>query len=228
MASLFFVFSVLLITATTNAISPNPVSLENPIPESHFNTILDAILSAGNFRNWANLLAELNPSTIPFSATIFVPDDAAFLAASSSTAGLTFIDPLLFPYHIIPHRFSFSELVVFPTGARLPTLLASNTLLITNNSAVNFTVNNAKIVQPDLYLNGAVSVHGVGGVLEYTRFGTDDMTTEVDVSETTQTRDNGVPPAVVDQLSGGLRSLSGSCSWVAVVVALSLMRVVGN
>ncbi|KAK9747819.1 hypothetical protein RND81_02G016100 [Saponaria officinalis] len=194
MASTLFFFSLLLLTATTTTATTTttaapptpPPSLpplplpppppQDPVQESHFNTILDTIINAGDFRNWANLLAGVDPSVLPFSATIFVPGDSAFLDASlrsPQSTVLTFIDPLLFPYHIIPHRFVFSELRLFPSGARLPTLLAGKTLLVTNNSAVNFTIDGALISRPDLFQNGAVAVHGVGGVLDYTRFGDD-------------------------------------------------------
>ncbi|KAL9239649.1 hypothetical protein vseg_013952 [Gypsophila vaccaria] len=154
---------------------PPPPPPQDPLQEAHFNTIIDAILNAGDFSNWANLISGLDPSSFPISATIFVPDDDSFLRPppASSTVLLSFIDPLLFPYHIVPRRFVFSELLLFPSGARLPTLLAGKTLVVTNNSAFNFTVDGALVTRPDLYQNGAVAVHGVGGVLDYTLFGSD-------------------------------------------------------
>ncbi|KAJ8440352.1 hypothetical protein Cgig2_012788 [Carnegiea gigantea] len=152
---------------------PPPFSLllpQSPPQQAQFNTIIDALLSAGDFRNWANLL---DPSILPFSATLFVPDDDAFIAAVDSGVPLNFVDPLLFPYHVVPLRIPFSALRLFPTGSRLPTLLPGFSLLVTNNFAANFTVNGARLCRPDLFLNPLFAVHGVGAVLDYALFGTD-------------------------------------------------------
>ncbi|KAL2935739.1 hypothetical protein RDABS01_018857 [Bienertia sinuspersici] len=183
MASFFSIFSLILIlilsTTTTSAIkttikyqfyhSPPP-----PPPQQHqLNSIIDAIIGAGDFNNWANLLGKADPSIIPLTVTFFIPDDDAFTPTNNTDSSFPSLDPRLFTYHIIPRRFSFSDLRQFPTGARLPTLLPENTLLITNNSATNFTINGASITHPDLFQNAVVSVHGIGSVLDYTLFGKD-------------------------------------------------------
>ncbi|XP_010679262.2 FAS1 domain-containing protein SELMODRAFT_448915 [Beta vulgaris subsp. vulgaris] len=194
----FLIFSLLLLTFSTTTtlslLSPSPSSspssnslfslLPQPPPthpqdspqQLQFNSIIDSIVGAGDFSNWANLLSQTDPSTFPIAATFFIPDDEAFLAGNSPPSPespVNFIDPLLFPYHIIPRRFSFSELRQFPSGARLPTLLPGKTLLITNNSAGNFSINGAFLSHPDLFLSAIVSVHGIASVLQYNLFGSD-------------------------------------------------------
>ncbi|KAK9747732.1 hypothetical protein RND81_02G012200 [Saponaria officinalis] len=189
MASFIFFLLFSLLTATTTAaatvaaptFSPSPLLQPQPPSTSHKNTttvtpfsllpqppsssahnsaqlnsIIDAIVGATDFSNWANLLPSADVSTIPLSATLFITDDDRRPPITAAA------NPLL---HVIPRRFSFSELQLFPTGARLPTLVPGTTLLITNNSAVNFTINSAKLIKPDMYQNAIVSVHGLDSLL---------------------------------------------------------------
>ncbi|KAL2935713.1 hypothetical protein RDABS01_018831 [Bienertia sinuspersici] len=181
MASFIIFFLPLLFTTPTSAITTtsNPAikTAQQSPQQLQFNTIIDSIVGAGDFSNWANLLSQADPSIFPLSATLFIPDNTAFRngnLSSPSSSTVNFLDPLLFPYHIIPRRFSFFDLRQFPIGARLPTLLPGNTLLITNNSAEDFTINGAKITHSDLFQNAVVSAHGISDVLDYTLFGNDD------------------------------------------------------
>lgn len=214
---------------------PPPFSLltpQSPSQQAQFNTIIDALLSAGDFRNWANLL---DPSILPFSATLFVPDDDAFIAAVDSTVPLNFVDPLLFPYHVVPLRIPFSALHLFPTGSRLPTLLPGFSLLITNNSAANFTVNGAPLRRPDLFLNPLVAVHGVGAVLDYALFGTDfppprppppppsPIMPEDDAEEVTVDEYSEIP-AVYEFPNGAVSSCSAGF-WVGLLALFWVSRV---
>ncbi|XP_057541655.1 fasciclin-like arabinogalactan protein 21 [Amaranthus tricolor] len=166
MASTLLYFSLLLILPTAYTTTPPQ--------NTQFDAIIDAIVGAGDFSNWANLLSQTDTSLFPLSATLLIPDNDAFVSDASppsTSFSLNFVDPLLFTYHIIPRRFTFSELLLFPIGARLPTLLPENTLLITNNSVTNFTINGALISRPDLFHSSIMSVHGVSRVLDYTQFG---------------------------------------------------------
>ncbi|KMT10675.1 hypothetical protein BVRB_5g117890 [Beta vulgaris subsp. vulgaris] len=156
---------------------PPQTHVQKPPQQLQLNTIIDSIVGASDFNNWASMIAEVDPSIFPLTATLFIPDDAAFVTKNPppypppSTTAVNFADPLLFTYHIIPRRYSYSELRRFPTGYRLPTLLPDNTLLITDNSAGNFTINGVLVTQPNLFQNAVVSVHGVGNILDHTQFG---------------------------------------------------------
>ncbi|KMT10068.1 hypothetical protein BVRB_5g118310 [Beta vulgaris subsp. vulgaris] len=189
--SLFLTLSTSTASAAVNATIDNqsPLSLLTftPPPQTHvqkppqqlqLNTIIDSIVGAGDFNNWASMIAEVDPSIFPLTATLFIPDDAAFVTKTPppsypppSTTAVNFADPLLFTYHILPRRYSYSELRRFPTGYRLPTLLPDNTLLITDNSAGNFTINGVAVTRPNLFQNAIVSVHGIGNILDHTQFG---------------------------------------------------------
>ncbi|PQQ00165.1 formin-like protein 13 [Prunus yedoensis var. nudiflora] len=80
-------------------------------------------------------------------------------------------DPFMFPYHVVPQRLIFSELQLFEPKSRLPTLLPGKSILITNASRSNFSLDGAPLTQPDLYVSATVAVHGVGAILEYSVYG---------------------------------------------------------
>ncbi|KAK3030865.1 hypothetical protein RJ639_037322 [Escallonia herrerae] len=153
---------------------PPPASVTTPPPptrqdmrEQQLSNIIDALIGAGDFSAWANILSNADLSTLPLSATLFIPSSTAL---SSTTATVTF-DPFMIPYHIVPQRLSFSDLQLFKTHTRLPTLLPSKTLLITNNSPANFTIDSSPVTHPDIYANSAVCVHGIKTLLDYNVYG---------------------------------------------------------
>ena len=76
-------------------------------------------------------------------------------------------------FYCFTQRLSFSDLLLFNTETRLPTLLPNKTILITNTSATNFTLNNSPITRPNVYATNAVTVHGIA-VLDYSIYGNHD------------------------------------------------------
>ncbi|WVZ23681.1 hypothetical protein V8G54_002225, partial [Vigna mungo] len=48
--------------------------------------------------------------------------------------------PFLLPYHVVPQRLPFSDLLLLPRRARLPTLLAAKTISITDNFSLDHTL----------------------------------------------------------------------------------------
>ncbi|PIA34360.1 hypothetical protein AQUCO_03800158v1 [Aquilegia coerulea] len=101
--------------------------------------------NGSDFGNWAGVLSVSDPSTFPITSTLFIPSDDSVS------------DP--------------SFLQQFQINSRLPTLLPGKTILITNNSRLNYTIDGSLITRPDLYINGEVAVHGIGSVLNYTIYG---------------------------------------------------------
>ncbi|KAF3964087.1 hypothetical protein CMV_011591 [Castanea mollissima] len=148
---------------------PPPSSPSQPQSSQEINNIIDALIGASDFTNWANIISMINPLTLPISATLFIPQDQ-----DGSLNMNTNMDPLLLPYHIVPQRLSFSDLLLFNTNTRLPTLLPDKTILITNTSATNFTLNDSPITRPDVYATNAVTVHGIAALLDYSIYGDHD------------------------------------------------------
>ncbi|XP_015880550.4 uncharacterized protein LOC107416555 [Ziziphus jujuba] len=140
---------------------PTPASTQ---PPQQLSNIIDALIGAGDFGNWVNIISGANPLILPLSATLFIPQDDA-------VNRLLTADPFMFPYHVIPQRLSFSDLQLFKPNARLPTLLPGKSIVITSNNRSNFSVDGSPITQPDLYITATIAVHGVGAILDYTVYG---------------------------------------------------------
>ncbi|XP_074316757.1 FAS1 domain-containing protein SELMODRAFT_448915-like [Silene latifolia] len=239
-SALLFIISLLLTTATatTNTTTATHKQTNTTTPhtthkQAQLNTIMDAIIGASDFTSWSKLLSGADISTIPLSATVFIPITASASATASPVENSN--SPVLLPYHIIRRRFSFAELQLFPTGTRLPTLLPGTTLCITNNSAVNFTVNGDKLTEPNLFQNDIVCVHGVEGLLRLSNLSVSTSPPPRSVgfkgSDASVTQPRRYPPRVTGRKPprvSGRRprfvwvssGVSGSCSWVRVIVGL--------
>ncbi|XVF86119.1 hypothetical protein PTKIN_Ptkin18bG0015300 [Pterospermum kingtungense] len=184
--SLFFLLLVIPISVFSDNHQPpppppmqlhghNPPPPPPPVQQHQLNNIIDALIGAGDFNNWANMLSASDLFMFPLSATLFVPSDDSIFpfpvpVPTSSTTAAAF-DPLIVPYHIVPQRLTFSQLTLFKPFSRLPTLLPSKTILITNTSPSNFTLDASHISHHDLYVTSAIAVHGIASLLNYTTFG---------------------------------------------------------
>ncbi|KAK4270785.1 hypothetical protein QN277_019555 [Acacia crassicarpa] len=148
--------------------TPPPLStaVQTPPPQQVRN-IIDALIGAGDFTSWVTILSLANPLMLPMSTTLFIPQDGSDLISDNHPSK----DPLLFPYHIVPQRLSFSDLLLFKPYTRIPTLLPAMSIVITNSSRLNFTLNDIPMTHPNLYNTDSISVHGIAAVLDYSVFG---------------------------------------------------------
>ncbi|KAG8385166.1 hypothetical protein BUALT_Bualt03G0013500 [Buddleja alternifolia] len=154
--------------STAQTPPPPPAHGEEENQQNQLNNIVDALIGAGDFAGWANLLSSADPSSLPLTATFFIPSNDAISNLPSATTTEVKFDPYLIPYHIVPQRLTFSDLQQFAIHTSLPTLLPSKYIVITNNSSSNFTINNdSEITHPDIFVNGAFTVHGITNVLGY-------------------------------------------------------------
>ncbi|KAL6197052.1 hypothetical protein ACLB2K_032665 [Fragaria x ananassa] len=147
---------------------PSP-SLPPPPPATRataqqMNNIVDALIGSGDFGSWVNIITAANPLSLPLSTTVFMPENAA-------VSRLPVADPFLLPYHVVPQRLTFADLRLFKNNSRLPTLLPGKFIVVTSNTESNFTVDDAAITQPDVYVTNNVVVHGVANVLDYSVYG---------------------------------------------------------
>ncbi|KAI3952639.1 hypothetical protein MKX01_013601 [Papaver californicum] len=138
--------------------------------EQEFENIIEALM----------VLSITDPFTFPITATFLIPSDDP-LISTTSTSSFTSSSSCCsrslsstIGYHIIPQQLSFSVLQTFAIGSRIPTLLHEKTVLATNNSKSNYTIDEIQIAYPDLYMNGAVVVHVIKKILNYTFFGCED------------------------------------------------------
>ncbi|KAK3188810.1 hypothetical protein Dsin_028371 [Dipteronia sinensis] len=127
--------SLLLLLFTTTIMSASSPPPPPPPQQQQLNNIIDALIGAGDFNSWANMLSSADPTAFPLWATFFIPSDSS---EESSPA----VDrmAMVMAYHVVPQRLSFSELCLLKPLTRLPTLLPTKSILITNNSISNFTL----------------------------------------------------------------------------------------
>ncbi|KAJ9168424.1 hypothetical protein P3X46_019949 [Hevea brasiliensis] len=154
------------LNTSTAAAAPTPPR-EGRLHRQQLNNIVDALIGAGDFNGWANILSVADPITLPLSATLFIPADDSRSPISTTMT----IDPFIFSYHIVPQRLSFADLRQFKLYSRLPTLLPSKHILITNNSSSNFTLDDSLLSHPDLFITGTVAVHGMATLMDYSVYG---------------------------------------------------------
>ncbi|CAH8382650.1 unnamed protein product [Eruca vesicaria subsp. sativa] len=167
---------LLFLIATVSFLTPAafPPSL-TPQDQQHADRIIQAMIGAGEFRDWAAdfLSAVDDQFGIPLSATIFIPNDfdAAGISSSNDGGGTTNAGRLSVAYHIVPQRLSFAELRILQPLSRLPTLLPGNSIVVTNNSVSDFTVDGVLVSEPDLFLSSSIAIHGVASPLDFSRYG---------------------------------------------------------
>ncbi|CAI0546110.1 unnamed protein product [Linum tenue] len=162
--------------------------------QEQIRNIIGALIGAGDFNSWANILSIAPPSSLPLSATFFIPADDSLVAASGDAA---FSDPLVFPYHIVPQRLAFADLRQFKPLSRLPTLLVPKTILITNNSDANFTLDGVLLSHPDLFTSPAVVVHGIANLMDYSIYGDGPLQTNSDQPQQQPQQQQQAPPQVL-------------------------------
>ncbi|KAL6546268.1 hypothetical protein OROMI_021989 [Orobanche minor] len=222
---------------------PSPPKTPPPPPppplaetqQTHLNNIINALIGAGEFAGWANLLSTADPSSLPLTATFFIPgNDAVSTLSSANAAGTSSFDAFLIPYHIVPQRLTFSDLLQFTARARLPTLLHAKYIVVTNNTQENFAVDDSQITQPDIFVNAAFAVHGVKKLLDYSLYGDGRVPSPPSVNATSP-KSTPVPPERRNPFSPGEINLrSGApcvCSWIlisfsifcAVLVVLAIL-----
>ncbi|XP_020222546.1 FAS1 domain-containing protein SELMODRAFT_448915-like [Cajanus cajan] len=152
MLLLFFVLTMVAPSA------PTPTT-----PTQEMNNIVDALIGAGDLSAWVSILSSANATGLPVSATLFVPRDG--------TGNRPPPDPFLLPYHVVPQRLLFSDLLLLPRLARLPTLLGAKSISVTDNSPGNFSLDGIPLTHPDLYSTPSLAVHALQTFLNYDLFG---------------------------------------------------------
>ncbi|KAG2329547.1 hypothetical protein Bca4012_020902 [Brassica carinata] len=164
---LLLLFLITTVSFLTSAAYPPS---QTPQDHLHADSIIEAMIGAGDFRDWASdfLFAVEDQVGIPLSATIFIPTDFDTADLSSSSDGGR---RLSVAYHVVPQRLSFTDLRFLQPLSRLPTLLLRNSIVVTNNSVSGFTVDGVLVTEPDLFLSSTIAIHGVASSLDCSLYG---------------------------------------------------------
>lgn len=214
----FLLLLLLRLTATRQTSAPSPPPDQQPEQQQQLNHVVEALKLSGDFNSWINLISFIDASTLPRSFTLFIPDDAVLSHLPPSTTPLLFLDPLIFPYHIVPERLSFSDLLHFKPNSRIPTLLPNKSILVTSNSPSHFTLDDTRVTHPDLYFNAVVSVHGIGAILDYSIYG-DRGTLAADPAPVSS---HSTPPGLSAGEASGRRKSDAACLCTEFPILLSV------
>jgi hypothetical protein len=144
--------------APITSIAPAPSNQDFPSEDvakhlqgfSQYQTIAEGVESVERFL--------IIPNT-----TLFAPYDDALdlighLTGESAMALLNF--------HLVSRRLNFSELLKLELGTKLLTNLSNIAVVVTNNSADHFMVDNALVINPDMFLDERIAVHGIDHVFD--------------------------------------------------------------
>ncbi|KAI3946257.1 hypothetical protein MKW92_035710 [Papaver armeniacum] len=161
------------VSSPSSSTTFNIFKKEEASSEQQYQNIIEALMATQDYSNWAEVLSITDPFNFPITATFLIPGDNPLINTTSTSSSSSSSQSLTstIGYHIIPQQLPFSVLQTFAIGSRIPTLLPEKTILVTNNSQSNYTIDEIQITYPDLYINGAVVVHGIKSTLNYTAFG---------------------------------------------------------
>ncbi|GER25258.1 fasciclin-like arabinogalactan protein [Striga asiatica] len=126
----------------------------------------------GGFHVVATLL-QISPElflpgpALAHGSTVFAIHDSAISNLSAPPWALR----LLLRYHAVPSALPMAALRRKPPGFCVRTLVGGKNLVVTRNDAGSghIEINNVSISHPDLFLDGAFSVHGVSGPFDVDR-----------------------------------------------------------
>ncbi|KAI3841101.1 hypothetical protein MKW92_004704 [Papaver armeniacum] len=126
--------------------------------------VVHSLLST-QFQHWAKALCRIPPSRFPANATFLVSPSDPTSGNSRYSVGVTV------SFHLIPQYLPFSVLKNLDVGSKIGTdyygeSIWKKSILVTNNSASNYTVEDVLITHPDLYLNAGLVVHGIESTLK--------------------------------------------------------------
>lgn len=155
----FVAISPSLHSDTKNAASPPP----HDSATHHLLSNASRALRHSGFTVIATLL-QVSPELFISShehSTIFAIDDSAI----SNFSLPPWLTKHLLHYHTSPSKLSMHDLLEKPPGSCLSTLLQNKKLVITKTDPSQRVVeiNNVLVSQPDVFLGGPISVHGVLG-----------------------------------------------------------------
>ncbi|XP_047339678.1 FAS1 domain-containing protein SELMODRAFT_448915-like [Impatiens glandulifera] len=152
MARLIFIIFFIISFMASKAHSINQTDLQLAIED----------MRSQSYHGFVILLKLLNASSFPFKdVTLFIPGDAEISASSFNDV----TDFIL--HHSIAMPLTFNELAHFPTGSLVPSGIADLLIKIQNRGRANFSINNAKIMAPNVCVKSQIKCHGIDAVIAY-------------------------------------------------------------
>lgn len=171
--ALILVVTAPVIAATTTTVSVgSPTSATAEVPTLH-QQVVSALRAAGRFGAVSGILDSLTnvDEIIKPDITLFAPDDTAFenVLMNSSSVLTTLLN-----YQTASRFYSFQDLMSLRAGDRIPTVTPGISILVVSVNGLNYRLDDAFVVAPDLYTNGTVvvAVHGVSAIFSTRQYNT--------------------------------------------------------
>lgn len=173
------VFGALILVVTAPVIAATaPVSVGSStsataeVPTLH-QQVVTALRAAGRFGAVSGILDSLTnvDEIIKPDITLFAPDDTAFenVLMNSSSVLTTLLN-----YQTASRFYAFQDLMSLRAGDRIPTVTPGISILVVSVNGLNYRLDDAFVVAPDLYTNGTVvvAVHGVSAIFSTRQYNT--------------------------------------------------------
>ncbi|XP_073388686.1 FAS1 domain-containing protein SELMODRAFT_448915 isoform X2 [Physcomitrium patens] len=131
--------------------------------------VVRVLRTVQTYSAFAALLDNMTESVIRQGITIFAPNDGA-LSDFHKRKTQEHLENLV-RFHIITTPLPFSNLLRMEAGSRLKTAVSNFTILVTNTTKDAYQVDDATIIDPDLYTGATIAVHGINAVFNTTKIG---------------------------------------------------------
>lgn len=126
--------------------------------------MIQALRGKGRYMSMARVLDYLQGTTLRRGITILAPyDDALARTREFNTTSYPVLVEDVFLY-TITLRLPFQDLRRYRVGSKLQTAIPGVTATVTRNEANDYQINNAQIIDPDLYIDDAIAVHGINSI----------------------------------------------------------------
>lgn len=129
--------------------------------------VVRALRAAVQYSTFAAVLDNMTQSVIRQGITVFAPNNQA-LSSFQNTETQERVQDII-GYHIVTVAIPFSNLLRLDVGSRLTTDVSNLTILVTSTNASAYEVEDALIVNPDLYTDATIAVHGINAVFNTTK-----------------------------------------------------------
>lgn len=149
--------------------APVPVTAPAPAPVLTLSEkVVNALRAAGHYGAISGVLEGLPDidQVIQPGTTFFAPDDVVSAGLPYNSSG----DMMqLLSYHTANQSYTFQDLLGLKVGDRIPTISPGISILVESVGQNDYQLDNAIIVNPDLYTNNSVAVHGINAIF-FTQF----------------------------------------------------------
>ncbi|CAK9236782.1 unnamed protein product [Sphagnum troendelagicum] len=149
--------------------APVPVTAPAPAPVLTLSEkVVNALRAAGHYGAISGVLEGLTniDQVIQPGTTFFAPDDVVSAGLPYNSSG----DMMqLLSYHTANQSYTFQDLLGLKVGDRIATVSPGISILVESVGQNDYQLDNAILVNPDLYTNNSVAVHGINAIF-FTQF----------------------------------------------------------